>query len=91
MIAEGVGDFAPKFISYNSIDSSNTSAREAAKKHLIENDLPKMWRYFETLLLQNNGGKGFFVGNKVYIVKCIDQYTSKLYSIRRSSVDILME
>lgn len=41
------------------------AVKEALKKELFDNKLPQQLKYFEQLLKSNNGGEGYFVGNKL--------------------------
>nr|XP_005999339.1 PREDICTED: glutathione S-transferase P [Latimeria chalumnae] len=59
MLNDGVEDLRLKYIRliYNDYDTG--------KAKYVDEVLPGELKYFEQLLLKNNGGKGFFVGNKI--------------------------
>jgi len=37
------------------------------KKKIYDEELPKQMEFFDKLLQENNGGKGYFVGDKVNV------------------------
>lgn len=62
VVYEGSQDFFSAFIKVFLADESK-KAEEIEK--LVKEVEPKWFGYFEKLLAKNNGGQGFFVGDKV--------------------------